>query len=206
MIPLAIFETATEAFRAAIGQLSALDMIGAVIGLAYIVSEYRANRWLWPCSLLMSAFYAVIYFRTACYANFGICCYNLGMSVYGLLVWRGVLKGRDREERPVTSCPTRLWPWLLLATVGLTAVFRWLLGLLGESTMPMVDGLSSALNIVGMWMLTQKYWQQWFAWLIVEPLMVGLCLAAGLYASAAMYVVYEVFVIMGIIRWKKISK
>ena len=185
----------------------------------------------------MSGFYAVIYFRAACYANFGICCYNFVMSVYGILVWRGVhlgevvpsscsspvsggqpkdlsssspgtgevAEGRRGTSRPITSCPTRLWPWLIAATLLLTLLFRWLLGLLGESTLPVVDGLSSALNIVGMWMLTQKYWQQWFTWLLVEPLMIGLCLASGLYASAAMYAVYEVFVIMGMLRWKKES-
>lgn len=189
--------------------MNILDIIGAAIGLAYIVSEYRADRWFWPLSLLMSAFYAVIYFRAACYANFGICCYNFVMSVYGLLVWRGIVENGKRQEgsgeRPIGSCPARYWPWLILATVLLTALFWWLLGLLGESTLPLVDGLSSALNIVGMWMLSQKYWQQWFTWLIVEPLMIGLCLASGLYASAVMYAVYEVFVVMGIVRWKKQS-
>ena len=189
--------------------MNILDIIGAAIGLAYIVSEYRADRWFWPLSLLMSAFYAVIYFRAACYANFGICCYNFVRSVYGLLVWRGIVENGKRQEgsgeRPIGSCPARYWPWLILATVLLTALFWWLLGLLGESTLPLVDGLSSALNIVGMWMLSQKYWQQWFTWLIVEPLMIGLCLASGLYASAVMYAVYEVFVVMGIVRWKKQS-
>lgn len=189
--------------------MNTLDIIGAAIGLAYIVSEYRADRWFWPLSLLMSAFYAVIYFCAACYANFGICCYNFVMSVYGLLVWRGIVENGKRKEekgeRPIGSCPARYVPWLILATVLLTALFWWLLGLLGESTLPLVDGLSSALNIVGMWMLSQKYWQQWFTWLIVEPLMIGLCLASGLYASAVMYAVYEVFVVMGIVRWKKQS-
>ncbi|MBQ8703198.1 MAG: nicotinamide mononucleotide transporter [Bacteroidales bacterium] len=189
--------------------MNTLDIIGATIGLAYIVSEYRAGRWFWPLSLLMSGFYAVIYFRAACYANFGICCYNFVMSVYGLMVWHGIIKTGERRvedgERPIGSCPARYWPWIVAVTVVLTLVFRWLLGLLGESTLPLVDGLSSALNIVGMWMLSQKYWQQWFTWLIVEPLMIGLCLASGLYASAAMYAVYEVFVVMGIIRWKKLS-
>ena len=189
--------------------MNTLDIIGAAIGLAYIVSEYRADRWFWPLSLLMSAFYAVIYFCAACYANFGICCYNFVMSVYGLLLWRGIVENGKRKEkkgeRPIGSCPARYVPWLILATVLLTALFWWLLGLLGESTLPLVDGLSSALNIVGMWMLSQKYWQQWFTWLIVEPLMIGLCLASGLYASAVMYAVYEVFVVMGIVRWKKQS-
>ena len=44
--------------------MNVFEIIGATIGLFYIVSEYRAGRWFWPLSLLMSAFYAVIDFTS----------------------------------------------------------------------------------------------------------------------------------------------
>ena len=226
--------------------MNILDILGAAIGLVFVFSEYKASRWLWPSSLLMAAFYAVINFRIGWYANTGICVYNLLISIYGLLVWRGLVERRQKmerrhpagkdnaeplgdagkmpalhdnagkmpavqekpavqEERPVTSCPARLWPWLLLATAALTLLFRWLLPLLGEATMPLLDGLSAALGIVGMWMLSQKYWEQWLFWLVSEPILAYIYFATGYTASAVMYVIYEVFVIMGIIRWKKLS-
>jgi nicotinamide mononucleotide transporter len=190
--------------------LNILDILGAAIGLVFVFSEYKASRWLWPSSLLMAAFYAVINFRIGWYANAGICVYNFLISIYGLLVWRGLLNTKrstlnTEKERPVTSCPARLWPWLLLATAALTLLFRWLLPLLGEATMPLLDALSAALGIVGMWMLSQKYWQQWLFWLVSEPILAYIYFATGYTASAVMYVIYEVFVIMGIIRWKKLS-
>lgn len=216
--------------------MNILDILGAAIGLVFVFSEYKASRWLWPSSLLMAAFYAVINFRIGWYANTGICIYNFLISIYGLLVWRGLVERRQKmerrhpadkdnaeplgdagkmpavqekpavqEERPVTSCPARLWPWLLLATAALTLLFRWLLPLLGEATMPLLDALSAALGIVGMWMLSQKYWEQWLFWLVSEPILAYIYFATGYTASAVMYVIYEVFVIMGIIRWKKLS-
>jgi nicotinamide mononucleotide transporter len=90
-------------------------------------------------------------------------------------------------------------------TAVLTAVLWWLLQKLGESQYPLLDGLSSALSIVAMWMLAQKYWQQWICWLIVEPLMIALFWLTGNYASAVLYIVFEVFCVLGIIRWKKES-
>ena len=204
--------------------MNILDILGAAIGLVYVFSEYRASRWFWPSSLLMAAFYAVINFRIGWYANTGICVYNFAMSVYGLLVWRGLLntghstqnaepqtpntqhsKPKTEEERPITSCPARYWPWLIAATAALTVAFRFVLALLGETTMPWLDGLVAALGIVGMWMLARKYWQQWLFWLVSEPLLVYIYLHTGYTASAAMYAVYEVFCIMGIIRWKRLS-
>lgn len=222
--------------------MNILDILGAAIGLVFVFSEYKASRWLWPSSLLMAAFYAVINFRIGWYANTGICVYNFLISIYGLLVWRGLMDRRqkmdrrhpagkdnaeplgdagkmpalhempavqekpaDQEERPVTSCPLRLWPWLLLATAALTLLFRWLLPLLGEATMPFLDGLSAALGIVGMWMLSQKYWEQWLFWLVSEPILAYIYFATGYTASAVMYLVYEVFCILGIIRWRKMK-
>ncbi len=189
--------------------MNVLDIVGAAIGLVFVFSEYKASRWLWPSSLLMAAFYAIINFSIGWYANMGICVYNFAISVYGLLVWRGILKSGERRaesgERPITSCPGKLWPWLIAATTVLTLLFRWLLGMLGESNMPWLDGLSAALGIVGMWMLSQKYWQQWIFWLVSEPILTYIYISTGYTASAVMYAVYEVFCIMGIIRWKKLS-
>lgn len=185
--------------------MNILDIVGAAIGLVFVFSEYKASRWLWPSSLLMAAFYAVIDFRIGWYANMSICLYNFGISIYGLLVWRGLLQSREKKERPIASCPARLWPWLIAVTAALTLFFYWLLPLLGESNMPLLDGLSASLGIVGMWMLSQKYWEQWFFWLVSEPILAYIYFSTGYTASAVMYVIYEVFVIMGIIRWKKES-
>lgn len=184
--------------------MNTLDIIGATIGLAYIVSEYRADRWFWPLSLLMSAFYAVIEFSVGYYANGSICIYNFIMSIYGLLIWRGIVQSKTREERPIGNCPRRYW-WQIITVTALLSVAFWflLVHLPNESNHPVIDGISSALNIVGMLMLAQKWWQQWFCWLLVEPMMIYLFQSSGNYASAILYIIFEVFVILGIIRWRK---
>lgn len=185
-----------------------IEIIGATIGLFYIVSEYRADRWFWPLSLLMSAFYAVIEFTDGIYANGVISIYNFVMSIYGLLVWRGILQKRTEDqggERRISSCPARYWWQIITVTVLLSIALTWLLGFLHESQYPVLDGISSALTIIGMLMLAHKWWQQWFCWLIVEPLMMNLFWLTGNYASVALYAVFEVFVILGIIKWRKES-
>ena len=183
--------------------MNTLDIIGAVIGLFYIVSEYRAGRWFWPLSLLMSVFYIIIDFSAGYFANGGICCYNFVMSVYGILVWRGIVKSRDKTERPFGSCPARYVVWIVAAILALSTFLWWLLGFIGESNHPLFDGISAGLSIVGMWMLTQKWWQQWICWMIVNPIMIGLFWVSGNYASALLYVIYEVFCILGVISWRR---
>ena len=185
--------------------MGTLDIIGATIGLFYIVSEYRADRWFWPLSLLMSVFYIVIDFSAHYYANGTICIYNFIMSIYGLLVWRGILHSKKREECPITSCPRKYWPWILLAIAVLTVILAHVLGALKESQQPWLDSFTTAISIVGMFMVSRKWWQQWFCWTVVNPLMVYLFFLSGNYASAILYVVFCVFCVLGIIRWKRES-
>jgi len=188
--------------------MSTLDIIGAVIGLFYIVSEYRADRWFWPLSLLMSAFYAVIDFSSGIYANGTICVYNFLMSIYGILIWRGIIQKRQEDrggERHISSCPRHYWWKIVIISILLSVLLTWLLGYIRESSYPLLDGISSSLTIVGMIMLAHKWWQQWFCWMLVEPLMIALFLLTGNYASAVLYLVFEVFCILGVVRWRKES-
>ena len=189
-------------------QFSIFEVIGAVIGLFYIVSEYRADRWFWPLSLMMSAFYAVIDFTSGIYANGAICVYNFVMSIYGILVWRGIIQKRKVDnggERHISSCPRRYWWQIVTVIVLLSVILTWLLSYIRESSYPLLDGVSSALTIVGMLMLAHKWWQQWFCWMLVEPLMIILFILTGNYASTVLYTVFEVFCILGVIKWKKES-
>lgn len=186
-----------------------IEIIGAVIGLFYVISEYRADRWFWPLSLLMSAFYAVIDFTSGIYANGCICCYNFMMSIYGILVWRGVIQKRKEDEggeRHISSCPRAYWWQIITVIVLLSAALTWLLGYIHESNYPLLDGISSGLTIVAMLMLAHKWWQQWILWMIVEPLMITLFILTGNYASAALYVVFEIVCIFGLIKWRNESK
>ena len=72
-----------------------------------------------------------------------------------------------------------------------------------DSTVPWADAFTTALSVVGMWMLAKKYYQQWILWIIVEPLIIITSLQAQMYATAILYVVYTVIAIMGYIKWKR---
>jgi len=180
--------------------MDTIEIIGAAIGLVYIVLEYRANRWMWLCGVVMPAIYAYIYFRHGLYANASFNVYNIAISAYGLWQWR---RGRSGGELPIRSMPRRALPWLLLVVAGLTVGLALLLSLLQESRVPLLDGLTASLGIAGMWMLARKYYQQWLCWLVVNPLTMAMCLATGLWATAALYGAYEAIAVKGYLRWRR---
>ena len=78
--------------------LRLLDILGFVIGLIYLVLEYRASIWLWLASIVMPAVDMVLYFKAGLYADFGMAIYYCLAAVYGYLVWKwpGLLRRRSR--------------------------------------------------------------------------------------------------------------
>ena len=64
-----------------------LDMLTTVLGLAYILLEYRASIWLWVVGFLMQSLGIVLYYQKGLYADCGMEFYFLAMTIYGFFRW-----------------------------------------------------------------------------------------------------------------------
>ena len=186
--------------------MSLFETIGAVVGIIYLILEYRANRWLWLFGALMPLFYIYIFFKQQLYANAAINVYYLGASVYGAVCWAKAARNTEQSssELTPTRMPSHMWWMLAVVAILLTLLITLLLHQLGESSEALIDGLTTALSIVGMWMMAKRYYQQWICWMVVEPLMVLLSIRTGMYPTAIMYLVYCVIVWLGYRRWKNL--
>ena len=87
-----------------------LDITTTVLGLAYILFEYRASLWLWPVGLAMQALGIVLYYQKGLYADCGMEFYYICMTVYGFCTWKwGKRSGqKEQEELPITHIPQHL--------------------------------------------------------------------------------------------------
>ncbi|MCR4811467.1 MAG: nicotinamide riboside transporter PnuC [Bacteroidales bacterium] len=190
-------------------QLDALEVEGAVIGLAYLFFEYRASIWTWVFGVLMPIVYVYLFFRNGLYANMSINIYYIVASVYGFVMWRRASSrqsdagGQQSDETIIESCPRRYWLAILLVLALLTAALYLVLTLLHESQYPLLDALSTALSIVMMYMLSRRWYQQWLLCIATEPIMIALGVMTGMYATAVMYSVYMVVAVMGYFKWRR---
>ena len=83
-----------------------LDILGFVVGLVYLILEYKASIWLWLASIIMPAIDMVLYYKAGLYADFGMAIYYCLAGVYGYMSWkwfkRSDQRSERRGERPVT--------------------------------------------------------------------------------------------------------
>ena len=184
-----------------------LELLGTAVGIIYLWLEYRASIYLWIAGIIMPAIYIFIYYDAGLYADFGINIYYLLIALYGWIVWKTgfTLSGKKKKsgELPISHAPKRVWPRIVAAYIAAQLFITYILINYTDSTVPIADSFTTALSIIGMWMLARKYIEQWWVWCIVDVASSALYIHKELYFTAALYAVYAIIAIFGYRKWKK---
>lgn len=197
------------------------EIAGTLVGILYLYWEYRADDKLWLAGIVMPAISLAVYWQSGLYADFGINVYYLLAAVYGLYAWRRsnrqTFEGSPKHDAcptdrqpahaqglPITHCTLRQ----TLLCIALSALCFVVIGLVlvrfTNSDVPWWDAFTTALSIVGMWMLARKWLEQWLAWIAVDAVSSGLYVYKGIYFYAALYGVYTIVAIFGYYAWKRL--
>ena len=179
-----------------------LEIAGTIVGVLYLYWEYRASMKVWLAGILMPALSLGVYWNAALYADFGINVYYLLAAIYGWWVWRSGVSGAE-AELPIVRTPRTAW--LPLAVAGLAAfvAMGFILQHYTDSNVPWADSFTTALSIVGMFMLAGKWVEQWLVWIVVDVVSAGLYVYKDLYFYAVLYAAYAVVAVLGYAAWQR---
>ena len=187
-----------------------IEILGTAVGLIYLWLEYKASIYLWIAGIIMPAIYLFVYYNAGLYADFGINIYYLVIAVYGLVAWKtgfGITgKRNEKKELLISHIPAKAIITAVLAYVVAQFAIAWLLINHTDSTVPVADSFTTALSIVGMWMLARKYIEQWWVWCIVDVASGALYIYKELYFTAILYLFYAIIAIFGYFKWKKMMQ
>lgn len=180
-----------------------LDIVTTVLGLAYILLEYRASLWMWAVGFLMQLLGIVLYYQKGLYADCGMEFYYLSMTIYGY--WRWVRGTKTKQALSIRHFPRRLiLPWGLLMIVIWGTIY-WLLVTFTNSTVPLADSFTTALSLVGIWALAHKYLEQWFIWIAVDIVTSILYFYKDIPFKASLYALYVIIAVFGYMKWRKMT-
>lgn len=183
-----------------------LEILGFGVGILYLWWEYHADSRVWLASVVMPAISMWIYFSKGLYADFGINIYYLLMAVYGYARWTSGTGQKKKAPLAVTHAPGWGVCVALAASMLLWALLAWLLIEFTDSTVPYADAFTTALSIVGTWMLARKWAEQWLVWFVVDAVCVGLYIYKGLVFYPLLYGIYTVIALLGYRKWLRLMK
>lgn len=185
-----------------------IEILGTIVGLIYLWQEYHASIHLWITSIIMPAIYLYIYYNAGLYADFGINIYYLIIALYGWMAWRYnfSIRGRKAKSKQLSISHINGGSSIRLALLfaAAWALISYILIHFTNSTVPLTDAFTTALSIVGMYMLARKYIEQWCVWLVVDVASSALYIYKELYFTAALYALYAIIAIFGYRKWKQL--
>lgn len=181
------------------------DAISFLLGLLYLLLEYKASIWLWPVGIIMPIVHSVTYYKAGLYADFGMEFFYVAVAVYGFVKWR---KGTSssKSEVPITHMPVRMANIAMVAFAGIWGGIYGFLSTCTDSTVPMLDAFTTALSIVAYWALAHKWAEQWLLWLGVDAVCTALYAYKGIPFSASLYGFYTVMAVLGYREWLRMMK
>lgn len=180
-----------------------IEVIGAVTGLIYLYLEIKQKIWLWPLGIVTSAFYVYIFFKAKFYADMGLQVYYLVISFYGWWHWLFGGGTTKKNSLAISRTSNRQWISLSFITLGLFGIMYFILKKYTDSPVPFGDAIVTAMSITATWMLAQKLIEQWWIWVIVNLLSLGLFIWKELYPTSVLYFFYFTMAIVGYLEWRK---
>lgn len=115
-------------------------------------------------------------------------------------------ENHTENQMPITRIPRRQWLPLTLVAAAFFVPIAWILINFTDSTVPYGDSFTTALSIVGMWMLARKYAEQWLVWIAVDVVCCGLYLYKGLWFTGCLYGLYAVIAVFGYMKWVRMAE
>lgn len=184
-----------------------IDIIAALIGLLYLYLEYKANIWMWLVSIVMAIFFIYIFYTSQLYASMTIYGYFFFASIYGWLAWIKKQTKNENGENQIERVSKKHIPLVLLSIIGSFIIIALLLYKTTQNNIYILlgDALTTALNVIALWMASRKWAEQWCLVIPANLLSGVLLMVQGEVASSIMFYIYFVVSIFGYFNWKRMA-
>jgi nicotinamide mononucleotide transporter len=178
------------------------ELLGFITGAICVWLQVKENVWNWPAGIANNIFYIVVFWRSGLYADSLLQWIYIAISVYG---WWNWLRGGAAHSKLKISRTSRA---ATLAYAALTAcgtvVFYELLRRYTNSTVPIWDGLTTAMSLTAQYMLTRKLVENWWWWIAVDVIYIALYVYKHLLLTSVLYAIFLAMCIIGFRRWKQL--
>lgn len=186
---------------------SALEFVAVVFGLMSVWFAKQEKILVYPTGIISVLIYVYICFGIKLYADAGINLFYFIMSVYGWYNW--AKKGEQLQLR-ITKCNRKDWIISIFMFVVSAVVIILLLKLLKKddldywsTSIPYIDTITTAIFIVGMWLMALKKLENWIFWIIGDVISVPLYAYKGLVFTSFQFLVFLVLALAGYMAWRK---
>lgn len=195
-----------------------LEAIATVFGVLSVYFSIKKNIWVYPTGIISTALYVFILFNFGLLGDMLINCYYTVMSIYGWFLWSK--SSEDHIHVKVSWAHRKEWIFaavlFVVSLILVTLIYYYKpyidnhfsmsnveLGLYHLDWANWLDILTTAIFLVGMWLMAKRKIENWIFWIIGDIICIPMMIYKGLGITSIQYLVFTAMAIIGYIEWKK---
>lgn len=180
------------------------ELVGQISALGVVLMASRRTLWVWPVQILATVLLFLVYTDAGLGGLRDRQVVILLISAYGWWYW-------TRRRKPVFGVPVRRanrTEWIAMVAVMAVGVtgYAFYLDWRGDSWGPVPDAWIFIGTIIAFAAQGRGLVEFWLVWLAVDAVGVPHQMAAGLWFSAFIYVIFAGLVVHGYISWTRAAK
>jgi nicotinamide mononucleotide transporter len=181
--------------------MKTIEVLGALTGVAAVWLTTRQKIWCWPIGIVSVLLYVLVFYQARLYATMGLQVVYAGLAVYGWYAW--TKGGQGDGPLPVSRASSRTRLVAVAIGFALTLGLGTWLGLRTDEALPFTDAAVTSVSLIAQWMQTRKLIENWWLWLAVDAVYVGMNLSQGLVPTAGLYAIYTGLALAGLREWRR---
>ena len=196
----------------------AMEAFAALFGILSVYFSIKKNIWVYPTGIISTALYVIILFRFGLLGDMMINFYYTVMSIYGWILW--ARSSSDHVHVEVSWASRREWIFstlLFIFSLGFVSLVYYYkpfidnhfsmqgvsLGLSHLDWANWLDIFTTAVFLVGMWLMARRRIENWIFWIIGDVICIPMMIYKGLGITSLQYVVFTIMAVLGLVEWIK---
>ena len=184
--------------------MSTIEIIAVLLGVANILLVAQRSIWNFPVALVMVTLYARIFWDAKLYSDAGLQGFFFAVNLYGWWSWHAHKAGAGEVvvERLTSNAITAWISGSIIAVLGWGTV----MARLTDASLPYADASVAMLSVAAQLLLTWRKLENWYWWIVVNIVSVGLYAVKGLYLTTGLYMLFLILAFWGLRNWRKSAR
>jgi nicotinamide mononucleotide transporter len=181
--------------------MSPLEIAAVVLSLIGVWQTVREDIWCWLTGSISTALFSIAFFQARLYSDVGLQLIYILLNAYGWYQWK--FGGRDKAGVPISTMTLRQWGVTALVALASIAALGTALNRMTDTDVAYWDATTTTLSLIAQYLLARKLIENWWVWIAVNALYIGIYIYKGLYLTSGLQLVLILLSVMGYWEWRK---
>lgn len=183
--------------------MSALEIIAVIVSALAVWLTARRHLWCWPIGLVSVLLYARIFLVAKLYSDLLLQLIFAVMQLYGWWQWKSGASAQDSQHIQPQRLPKQGLLTGLLAGAAGSVVLGYVMASFTDAHIPWLDSALTSFSLVAQFWMARKYVANWWMWIAVDIVYVGVYIYKDLNLTAGLYAGFIVLAIIGLRNWQR---